>query len=244
MSANVHCAPARRQQGAVLLLLLAVIGLGGATLLINTLLKGNWQAARERHSVAILGQAREALVGFAIANGRLPRPAVSATDGSEAAAACATEAACSGFLPWVTLGVEGADSWGKRLRYAVTPALCNAPVLAATTVASKTVQGRNSDGTLVYLAGQANCSVSSQCAPFVVLSQGRANFGTSEAGVAMPNLSAGNLDEAGNQQATAAFISRAASTDPATPGGEFDDLLAWIPLKTLFNRMNAAGKIY
>ncbi|MBS3934952.1 MAG: prepilin-type N-terminal cleavage/methylation domain-containing protein, partial [Sulfuritalea sp.] len=46
-----------------------------------------------------LAEVRDALVGFAVVHGRLPRPAVSATDGSERGP-CANDADCHGFIPW------------------------------------------------------------------------------------------------------------------------------------------------
>ncbi|RIK16052.1 MAG: type II secretion system protein, partial [Anaerolineae bacterium] len=53
-----------------------------------------------------LNDIRDALVGFAVANGRLPRPATSAVNGAENPATCGNDAACSGFIPWATLGVH------------------------------------------------------------------------------------------------------------------------------------------
>lgn len=231
-----------RQRGAVLLILLTLIGLGAATLLINAMGGNGLQAARERRTVVALNQAREALLGFALRNGRLPRPAASATDGLEMAEPCASEAGCTGFLPWVALGVEGGDAWGKRLRYSVTPALTVPGFDPGVSVATKAVQGRDGDGKLVYLGGQLNCTLQDECLPFVVLSDGKNNFGTSDQGVAMPNTSDSNDDEVANQQATNTFISRADSADPNADGGEFDDLVTWSSWQAFFTRMKVVRK--
>ncbi|HEV7816108.1 MAG TPA: hypothetical protein VGP06_13540, partial [Janthinobacterium sp.] len=173
-AAGTACAavgPAR-QGGAVLLILLTLIGLGAATLLINAMGNNHVQALRERKTLDALAQAREALIGFATLHGRLPRPAASASDGLEMAAPCGSEESCTGFLPWVALGVEGADAWGKRLRYSVTPVLTREPVDAGRAVTTKVVRGRDSNGQLTYLAGQESCTQRFPCAPFVVLSDG------------------------------------------------------------------------
>ena len=76
---------------------------------------------------------REALIGFAAANGRLPCPASAASNGQENFAAGGTtiNGNCSnffdGFVPGALLGigpVDGAgfvlDAWNNRIRYAVT----------------------------------------------------------------------------------------------------------------------------
>jgi type II secretory pathway pseudopilin PulG len=232
-----------RQGGAVLLILLTLIGLGAATLLINAMGHNNLQALRERRTMATLAQAREAVIGYATQHGRLPRPAASATDGLEMAAPCTTEESCSGFLPWVALGIEGSDSWGKRLRYAVTPVFTREPVDVGRAVATKVVRARDGDGKLYYLAGQETCSLRYQCLPFVVLSAGKDNFGTSDQGVALPNNSDSNDDEVANDKAVMSFISRPASDDANDDGGEFDDLMVWATWNNLMRRMKAAGRL-
>jgi prepilin-type N-terminal cleavage/methylation domain-containing protein len=189
-----------------------------------------------------LNDIREALVGFAVANGRLPRPATSATDGAENPATCANDAACFGFIPWATLGVPKLDGWSRLIRYSVTPAYANA-TLTLTTVANRTVQSRDGGGAAIYLAGQAVCSTVSQCVPAVVFSHGRLNHGTNEAGTALPDGSATNADEDANNAGPTNFMSRLPATDTAAGGGEFDDMVVWLPTSILFNRLIAAGKL-
>ncbi|MHB8666941.1 MAG: type II secretion system protein [Burkholderiales bacterium] len=88
-----------------------------------------------------LGAARDAILGFAIANGRLPCPANSTSAGAEVPAGggvCGTGTAQDyyggvvggttyGLLPAVTIGYQPVDSqgfaldaWGNRIRYAVS----------------------------------------------------------------------------------------------------------------------------
>ncbi|QGZ42753.1 hypothetical protein IP92_04670 [Pseudoduganella flava] len=240
MARSRICVDPRRQRGAVLLLLLAVASTVFAALLISAFGGNTLERAREQRTLAVLAEATDALVGFAATHGRLPRPAISATDGRERDTPCTDEAACSGFLPWVTLAVDGADSWGKRLRYSVTPRYTAAPIQRLFSVATKRVQTRDGNGALRYEAGYTECLVYTQCAPAVVYSQGRDNLGTNTAGLPQANGSVNNTDEQGNDVATTGFIRRPASTDPAVPGGPFDDLVVYISLDTLYERMAAA----
>jgi prepilin-type N-terminal cleavage/methylation domain-containing protein len=189
-----------------------------------------------------LSDIRDALLGFAITNGRLPRPAASATDGAEAAATCADDAACSGFIPWAALGSAKLDGWGKLIRYSVTPAYANAPITLST-VANRTVQTRDAAGTAVYLAGSPSCTISTQCVPAVIFSQGKSRWGTTEAGLALADGSATNADEDANNVGPVNYFSRSPTDNTAAAGGEFDDSVLWLSGNTLFNRMVAAGKL-
>lgn len=232
----------RRQRGAALLLLVAVLGLGAASLLIGAFGRNTGEAARQQRTLATLAQARDALLGFAATHGRLPRPAASALDGRERPADCASDADCSGFLPWVALGVAGADAWGKLLRYSVTPEMARAPIVSFSAVANRVVLTRDGRGGLAYVAGQDQCDVSAQCLPVVLFSQGREGYGTAASGVPQRNTAHGNADEADNDRASRRFISRPAARD-GVPGGAFDDMLAWITLPALYQRMRAARNL-
>lgn len=230
----------QRQQGAALLLLVAVLGLGAASLLISAFGRNTAEAARQQRTLSTLAQAREALLGFAASNGRLPRPAASALDGRERLDDCLDDAQCSGFVPWVALGVAGSDGWGRLLRYSVTPEMTRAPIVSFSAVANRTVSTRDADGALRFMAGQEQCDVSAQCLPLVLFSQGNAGFGTASSGVRQTNLGRGNLDEANNDSASRSFVSGPATASEQAAGGTFDDMLAWITLPALYQRMRAA----
>lgn len=188
-----------------------------------------------------INEIREALYGFAVVNGRLPRPATSATDGAENPTLCPNDAACSGFIPWTTLGVKKTDAWNKIVRYSVTPAYANA-AFTLTTSGNKKVQTRDGAGNVSYLIGSAGAC--SPCAPAVVFSHGKNNWGTSEGGTALADGSATNADEDVNAATptTNSFFSRLPSVNPAG-GGEFDDIVVWISPYILMNRMVSAGKL-
>lgn len=194
----------------------------------------------------MLEDAREALIGYAMVKGRLPRPAVSSTNGAEKADCAGSAVACTGFLPWAELGLPRFDGYGKQLRYSVNPAYAANAGITFTVASSggsiKTVKTRDSAGNVVNLVSGV---------PAVILSHGANNFGFTESGNEMGNSSATNADEAANDaklKCTVAadcdnFMHRMRSTNPAVTGGEFDDLVAWVPNTVLINRLVAAGRL-
>ncbi len=214
-------------------MVLVIMGLllGGGLTLLSTQIEQQKVKDTERQ----LEEVKEALIGFALVNARLPCPAVSAVNGVERAS-CPTEATASGLIPWVTLGVTKLDGWNKVIRYSVTPAFASsATPFRLSTVATKTVQTRNATGALVTLANQV---------PATVFSHGRRSWGTTDAGAAIPNESIGatNLDETANNVASVNFIQRTFSEGTgAAFGGEYDDMVTWLSPNILFSRMVQAG---
>lgn len=200
-----------------------------------------------------LAEAREALLGFAIANGRLPCPAVDLTTGVESPAgggACTNP--YDGFLPAVTLGLSptdangyAIDAWGgnpiNRIHYAITTANANAfttangmktvtmTELAPDLKVCNTGTGMVSPGT-VSADCAANTSLASD-AVAVVYSLGK-NVGTGGTGA--------DENHNPNPQSTIApdraFVS-------AQPGQNFDDQMIWLSKNILFNRMVSASQL-
>ncbi|MBK9237958.1 MAG: prepilin-type N-terminal cleavage/methylation domain-containing protein [Rhodoferax sp.] len=212
---------------AIVLLIVGLL-LGGGLSVLGV----QMEMQRVKGTERLLDEAREALIGFAVVNGRLPRPATSATNGVENPANCPTEVLCSGFIPWATLGTTRSDAWGKTLRYSVTRNFAN-PGLALGTPGTRNIDTRINGGPLVPVA----IGVSA-----VVFSHGRRNFGTTEAGVAVPNLAATNADETSNDTGPLAYVQRTPSEQAVAPG-EFDDIVIWIAPGILFNRMVQAGRL-
>lgn len=125
---------------AILLLIVGLL-LGGGLMVLGA----QTEAQRFKETQRQLDEARDALLGFAVANGRLPCPASAASNGVESfctntTAGCGAvtttppdHGRCSnpynGFLPGATLGLPGTtngfviDGWmhnpANRLRYAV-----------------------------------------------------------------------------------------------------------------------------
>ncbi len=223
---------------------------------------------------------KEAIIGFAIANGRFPCAARVSDNGVESLtspAATPPDGACGayiGLLPAVTLGISpqdqngfALDGWGlpqNRIRYAVSdiPATSTAavgcPAVAVNHPFTKVngmkeagmtcLANYNSDTsapakTLLTVCPSTPASAQPYCAarkltisaPFVVISLGK-------------NAPVGGLattDEgfnAGTRGNNTVFVSHSPTPEGA-PGGEFDDIVVWPSLNTIFGRMVQAGKL-
>jgi len=207
----------------------------------------NWDSTQRR-----LEEAKELLLVYAIVNGRLPCPATSTSNGAESIATAAgsgTGGTCTlnydGWLPAVTIGFAPTDSsgyaldaWGNRIRYAVSST--SAPHFTSNvTLKTNGITTAPADIDICkHLTANnettcttaANRVVANGTVVGVVWSQGK-NFASS---------GAAGFDEANNNDAFAAFVSRAPSPSGSTDG-EFDDMLVWIPVGVLYGRLIAAG---
>ena len=116
---------------AVALLIIGLL-LAGALIPLSTQIEVRNVADTQR----AMDQIKEAIIGFAQANGRLPCPA----DGTIAAgspnagveqyaANVCTTTTTFGVVPWATLGVPEADAWGHRFSYRVAPAFADGVTL-------------------------------------------------------------------------------------------------------------------
>lgn len=186
-----------------------------------------------------LDETREALVGFALRNGYLPCPAISAGNGLEDRSGnrCTGEKR-AGFLPWATLGLNKLDSWNHLFRYSVTPAFSDSAALFnLSTPRDISIATRDSHGALT-------AATLSNDIPAVILSHGKNGYGaTTDQGTTIANASPGNADEQLNVNSATNFVARYATDNSSAPGGEFDDIVAWVSPNILFNRMVAAQKI-
>lgn len=100
-----------------LTIVVAIIALLVGSMLIP--LSTQMQVKRIKETERYLEDAKEALLGFAAANGFLPCPdAVASRDG--VADGCGAGPQVFGFLPWQTLGIPPTDAWGNLIRYGVT----------------------------------------------------------------------------------------------------------------------------
>jgi prepilin-type N-terminal cleavage/methylation domain-containing protein len=105
---------------AIVMLIVGLL-LGGMLLPMSKQLenRNNTETVRQLEDV------KEAIIGFALANGRLPCPADPAiASGASGAglerATCNTGNDMVGVVPWATLGLRESDPWGRRLTYRVT----------------------------------------------------------------------------------------------------------------------------
>lgn len=227
------------------------------------------QRARE-DTARRLDAAKELLIGFAVVHGRLPCPASAASNGDESPAGGGVcNNYLNGFLPATTIGFRPVDSfgyaldaWGNRIRYALartaiepstTTATC--PTAPANDAFSSTVnlkannigcapanivicdatQNTNSAPTPPSCgtwgaAGDARAVTNQRTVVAVVFSTGKnATLGCATC-----------TDEAENTDGDGVFVWHDPRPTGAT-GGEYDDMMVWIPAGQLYGRLIAAG---
>lgn len=216
-----------------------------------------------------LERAREALLGYAVANGRLPCPASGASTGVEAdspvgSGTCTN--AYDGFLPAITLGFQpvdaqgfAIDAWNNRIRYAVAQAI-NSCIGTSTTphFTSRTNLKQNGmscqpgtndllmckstiPGPVPGTCGSATNILTSNNPSGTVVA---VVFSTGKNYAAAPSAAAaaaaGNADEAENLDNDSVFISHTPNAQGAA-GGEFDDMLLWMFVGSFYGRLAASG---
>jgi len=197
-----------------------------------------------------LEEAKELLLSFALVNGRLPCPGVATGDEAGGGAAACTSN-YGGFLPARTIGFQptdaagfGLDAWGNRIRYSVSATQWGSSPFARFTkqhVADSATAGWSltqtpqdlqvcSAATASSVACDAGATVTNQNVVVAIVFSTGKNGATGGTGT----------NEARNLDGNGLFVSR--PPDPAgTAGGEFDDMMVWIPVGLLYGRMIAAG---
>lgn len=229
---------------AVVLMILGFI-LGGLLTALGQTTENN----RRADARALLQRVAEALYGYAQANGRLPCPATTTSNGQEDPAGGGVCAQKHGFVPASTLGLQGRvnsnglllDPWSNPLRYSVGTMGTGLPSLtttagmknlfAAATPPGYAATGNAMLGICVATPASAQpCSTTAPIiAPAVVVSMG-ANWATSTAADEVEN---GTTGVAG----TNTFVSR--EYNELT----FDDQIVWLSMPVLFSRMIQAGQL-
>ncbi len=193
-----------------------------------------------------LADIKEALLGFAVINGRFPCPAdatiASGVAGAGLEAAHDAGGNCpngSGVVPWVTLGVRETDAWGQRYSYRVTPAFAqrvSPPRNAAFDLSTP--------GTLDVRSAAAGRTMVAGGLPVVFVSHGgNGRGGYNREGAQLPIGEVADeidnqLTNAGTAMANTVFVSQARN-----PNSGFDDEVGWVPRAILVSRMIAVGKL-
>lgn len=224
-------------------------------------LQAQLEARKIEETELVLHRAREALLGYAAANGHFPCPADNVKGGAEAAGSDHATGACPayhGYLPAAALGVHptdaqgyAVDAWGgaaSRIRYAVaayTVGKVSNPFTRVNGMRTATIASLGDPAlsllhvcsTGVGVTDGTGCGAGAtlvSTAPVVVWSVGAngASGGTSRDEAQNPNPNGGSADRI--------FVARVRGNGP---GGEFDDQVTWISMPTLIARMVAAGQL-
>ena len=199
-----------------------------------------------------LEAARDLLLGFAIANGRLPCPATAASGGAEAISTPPNcDASYGGFLPARAIGFQvvdaagfAVDAWGNRIRYAVAstaPTCAVAPTTPHFTNAANLRQnGITCQPNDLVVCQSASGITATSCGAAAPVT----NQTTLVALVLAPGkngaLGTAGIDEAANTNGDRVFVWHT-PTPVGAANGEFDDQVAWITVGELYGKLIAAS---
>ncbi|MEW9898893.1 prepilin-type N-terminal cleavage/methylation domain-containing protein [Chitinivorax sp. PXF-14] len=226
------------------LLELAIVMVVISLLLVAFLPSLNSQYEQQRvvTTQRAMDEAKEAIAGFVMQNGRLPCPADPVgNQGTEQLAgnACAN---AEGALPWATLGVKQLDAWGRRYTYRVAPAFADtiaagtpgcagvAPALSSIAMCATgniTVNDRSGGGAIALATG----------VPAAIVSHGQNGYGAYTASGTQIPTAGGTADEMENANGDAVFVSH------PRDNSSYDDLVVWLPKELIVSRLVTAGRL-
>lgn len=203
-----------------------------------------------------LEEAKELLLAFSLVNGRFPCPASNTSNGVESPSG---GGACTdyytGYLPGKAIAFQPTDSsgyaldaWGNRIRYAVSSVGPSNHFTTATSLKTNGITTAPNDLVVCAAATGINTSPPScgtatpvgnqNLVAAVVWSQGK-NYAV---------VGASGADETANNKHRlpsvlnnhAVFVWHEPRPAGAS-GGEYDDLVVWIPVGAFYGRLIAAG---
>jgi len=219
-------------------IVLTIVGLLISTLLLP--LSKQREMNNYSETKKILEEIKEALIGYAVANGRLPCPDNDEDGVEEFAAGQCRGANYEGTLPYRTLGVRKLDNWNNFYGYRVSQSF--AETLSLSSSGDITVNGRGDNPNTVNVIETKFIASITTSAAAVIVSYGKNGYG------AAPSM---NVDETTNATQGKVKLSRVhtdksdgcSDTDESKSFCEFDDIIDWVSPNVLFNRMVAAGKL-
>jgi len=202
-------------------MVLVVVGLllGGSLIPLSIQMEKQDRDATQQQ----LQDIRDALIGFALTNGRLPCPD---TDNDGQMNGVSTCTSALGVIPWADLGVGQQDAWGQPFTYRVSSdfadntdgTACSSP---ATIGVSFSLCSAGDISVLDAVGGNPVALT----LPAIVLSHGKNWAATT------------GTDEAENSDTDAVYVDRSYSNNTGSP---FDDLIVWVPPGILKNKMLTA----
>ncbi|MCL2589351.1 MAG: prepilin-type N-terminal cleavage/methylation domain-containing protein [Betaproteobacteria bacterium] len=206
-------------------IVLVVLGLTASLLIAPLAMR--FEASQRHAAESMLDDITEALIGFALVQGRLPCPSIEPDPfnpayGLEQGPPCSLNV--PGYLPWRTLGLPGHDPWGNPRTGANQPWVgCwryqpdknfVEGTISLSTLPSGQIQIKDHDGNLV--------STSDSRVVAVVFSTG-------------PNRHADGLN--------AAYSPASPSFEAGEPTPAFDDLVRWVGHPLFIARLARSGRL-
>lgn len=240
----------KRTRGFTLIELAIVLVI--VTILIGGLampLSAQIQARRIAETKKTLDEVREAIFGFALSKSilvddknhtYLPCPDID-HDGLEDREPGEECSAIAGNVPWATLGTGAQDAWGNRLHYRITNNASEPISMYGQNGVS--FSNASAGDSQVCTTSSGGCSTGDMASdvPVVLISYGPNSRGARnvniEPSAPTPAAPSGTgADELENLDGDNAYVSRPAS-DASHSGGEFDDLVVWIPHGLIISRV-------
>ncbi len=260
------------QQAFTLVEMAIVLVIIGSVLTIVFSLLGTLSAQLEQQKLSetrnTINNVKEALLGYAMTNGRFPCPAAAPSSGVTAVEAFAasgtvTNGKCSvfynGYVPAVTLGLSPTDTsgyvldgWNNPVRYAIVDLSDDSN---ATYIFTKSSGMKNANSASCPTCGMSwitTQTLLSVCNTGTGISSGlcastTATINNNSAIViysTAANTATGGTgtDEAANLNSDKAFVSHVPYAAGST-NGEFDDIMEWISPNTIFSRLMQANQL-
>lgn len=215
----------KSQRGFTLLemaIVMVVLGLllGGMLIPLSTQMEKKDRDETER----ALEEIKDALIGYAMANGRLPCPDTDNDGIINMSGTCSNQ---QGTIPWVDLGVGKEDAWGQPFTYRVTGDFADTTDGTGCGTATTGVSFELcSTADINVLDASAGNPVANQI-PAIVISHGK-NWAITT-----------STDEGQNSNTDTTFVDRGYSR---TAAPTFDDQVIWISSNILKSKLVSAGR--
>lgn len=244
-------------------IVLIIVGLAVGGILSSLSTQVEQQKLNETRNT--VNNVKEALLGYAMSNGRFPCPAATPASGVTAvekfaSGGNATNGKCSvfynGYVPAVTLGLSPTDTsgyvldgWNNPIHYAISNVTYVDPVTPPVTYFVFTNSSGMQKAGMQTMASQTLLSV---CATGTGIAAGLCAGATDTVNnnsvivvySTGKNTSTGGTgtDEAANLNSDKAFVSHPPYAAGAA-NGEFDDIVEWISPNSIFSRLVQANQL-
>jgi prepilin-type N-terminal cleavage/methylation domain-containing protein len=223
-----------------LVLVIVTLALGGVLVPLNAQIEyKQWRDTEQS-----LQLVHDALLGFAVRNGRLPCPASATSNGMESpvnGGVCTNP--YDGYVPAVSLGLSPLDmqgymldAWGNRLRYAVAKSSGSA---FTTSDGIKNAGLSTLQSELQVCAGIAG-TTSSSCGSATALSSSGVNAPPAVIFSFGKYAAVRSADESAEQDSNAIFVNHPLTTSVASADA-YDDVVIWLSPNVLYGQMVNAG---